>query len=353
MSAASTTLIDVFTRHKVASNLAMIMMVLSGMWAVDRINTQLDPTIQWPVVFVRATWPGASAEDIEQLIIIPIEQQLRTVDGLQEITSGSYSGVGRIRVNFTHETDLTLAVDVVKERIAQIRNFPVDMEPLIVNKDTDYEYIAAVLITGKGNLPELFNMAREFERELLDLGIDQIRFDGLPDEELAIQIPGTRLLELNTTLDKVADEIARRSSNTPAGIVGRGQGSRQLRSLDQKRDTHGFEQLEVALQGGGRLTRLGDFATITKRAKDGEPILMREGQPAIVMNLLRLSDSDAIESAETLHNWLTETRKGRHIYLRVMGREVSKTVPPSRPDFLFLMIWASHLMATICMLMMS
>ena len=73
---ASNTLIDLFTRHRVASNLAMIMMVLSGLWAVDRINTQLDPTVVFPVVYVRANWQGASAEDMEQLAVLPIEQRL-------------------------------------------------------------------------------------------------------------------------------------------------------------------------------------------------------------------------------------------------------------------------------------
>ena len=308
VTTASTTLIDLFTRHKVAANLLMIMMLLSGIWAVDRINTQLDPTVDWPIVFVRAAWQGASAEDVEQLIIVPIEQQLRTVNGVREVMSVSYSGLGRIRINFSHETDMMLAVDEVKQRIAQIRNFPVEMEPLIVSKGTDYEYVAAVLLTGQGSLPELFSMARDFERELLDRGIDQIRFDGLQDEEIAIQISGSGLLELDMTLDHVADEIARRSSNTPAGTVGRGQGSRQLRSLDQKQDVAGFEALEIALAPDGRLTRLGDISTISKRAKDGEAMLMRDGDPAIVLNLLRLSDTDAIESSRMLHDWLVETR---------------------------------------------
>ena len=51
----------------------MIMMILSGLWAVDRINKQLDPTIEQPVVQIIVNWQGASAEDIERLAILPIE----------------------------------------------------------------------------------------------------------------------------------------------------------------------------------------------------------------------------------------------------------------------------------------
>ena len=54
------TLIDLFVRHKVAPNLVMLMMILSGLWAVSQINLQLDPSVDSPVVTVRAAWPGAT-----------------------------------------------------------------------------------------------------------------------------------------------------------------------------------------------------------------------------------------------------------------------------------------------------
>ena len=72
------TIIGLFANHKVAANLIMIMMILSGLWAADRINTQLDPAIKVPIIRVAVSWEGASAEDIEQLIIAPIEQQLES-----------------------------------------------------------------------------------------------------------------------------------------------------------------------------------------------------------------------------------------------------------------------------------
>ncbi len=305
----SNSLIDVFTRHRVAANLAMVMMVLSGFWAVDRIPSQLDPPVAWPMVFINADWPGASAEDVEKLIIVPVEQQLRTVVGLQELGSISYNGGGRIRAEFSHNADMTRAHDEVKQRVAQIRNFPPDMEPILVSRATDYEYISAIQLTGAGTLAELIPLARQFEKELLARGIEYIGFEGLPEEELAVQISSSKLYELNTTLDDIAREIRTHSRNSPAGTVGRGQGARQLRSLDQKREVSDFAQLEVALQPNGRLARLGDVATIEKRPKTGQPELMREGQPAITLHLQRLVETDAIYTAQIMHDWVEETRE--------------------------------------------
>lgn len=300
---STNSIIDVFARHRVAANLAMIMMVLAGLWAADRINTQLDPSVDWPVVFVSVSWPGASAEDVEQLIVVPIEQRLANLSHLQDIHSLSRTGGGYVRIEFTFDADMTVALETVRDRIAQVRNFPPEMEPLRISRATDYEPIATLLVTTDGELSELIPLVKQFERELLAAGIDYVGFDGLPEEELAIQVGGTRLQEMGTSLDAIASQIRERSSDTPAGIVGRGQGARQLRSLDQRRDVEGFADLDIAI-GDGRLVRLGDIADIERRAKAGQPRLTRDGKPAIELELERLVDSDSIESAAVLHDWI-------------------------------------------------
>lgn len=220
----------------------------------------------------------------------------------------SYNGGAYIRVAFNHEADMTLALDGIKDRVGQIRNLPVDMEPLVISRLIDMEDIAIVLVKGPGDISELIPVVQQMERELISRGIDRIEYEGFPEEEIAIQVSSARLHELNTSLDTIAVEVNRRSTNTPAGTVGRGQGSRLLRSLDQKRNTTGFEQLEISLRSDGRLTQLGDIATITKRPKDGQVSLSREGDVAIEMHLYRSADSDAILSAEILNEWLEEIR---------------------------------------------
>ena len=300
------TLIDLFVRHKVAPNLVMIMMILSGFWAATQINTQLDPSVEWPVVTINAAWPGASAEDVEQLIVVPIEQQIANIVDLQNIYSTSVPGAANFRLEFSFDTDMTKAVDTVKDRVAQVRNYPVDMEPIVVARATDYEEIATVAISANGSLSELVPLVREMERELYSRGIERIDFDGMPEEEIAIQVSSGTLVELNTSLDQIAREVRSRSTDAPAGTIGRGQGEMQLRSLDQKRAESEFEYMEVAVQPGGRLVQLGEIAEIEKRPKVGQPELTRNGKVTIEMELLRLTSSDAILSAQILEQWKQE-----------------------------------------------
>lgn len=304
----SNNLISLFTNHKVASNLVMIMMILSGLWATGRINTQLDPSMEYPIVTLNATWPGASAEDIEQLIVIPIEQQLANMNELQSFTSTSRNGSATVVARFLFNSDISKNLDVVKNRVTQIRNFPADMEPLIIGQQTDYEEISVVTVSTDGELAELIPLVREMEDQLYARGIELIQFDGMPEEEIAIQISSEKLLELNSSLDQIASEVRQRSANAPAGTVGRRQAEMQLRSLDQKRQVSEFQQMEIALQSDGRLARLGDIAFIEKRAKVGQPELSRAGKVAIDMELYRLTKSDAILTSQIVHDWMEEVQ---------------------------------------------
>lgn len=303
-----TGIIDLFARHKVAANLVMIMMILSGLWASTRINTQLDPSVDWPGIIINATWPGASAEDVEQLIVVPIEQQLRTLVGLQQMYSTSTQGSASIRLEFTFDSDMGKIVDDVNDRIAQVRNLPADMEPVVARRGTDYENIASLLVTGGRSVSELAPLVRQFERELYAAGVDRIEFSGLPEDELAIQVSSANLMAMNTTLDSLATEVRQRSADVPAGTIARDQGEMQLRALDQRRDIYQFEQLDVRVPESGELVRLGDIAQIEKRPRAGQPVLSQNGQPAIEMNLYRITDSDAMLSAQALQAWLDDTR---------------------------------------------
>lgn len=299
-------MIEYFARHPVAANLALLMMVLLGLWTVHNIPTSLNPKVNYPAVSLDVDWPGASAEDVEQLITVPIEQSLRTTAHLVEMTSTSRLGHMHVALEFTHDADMTQAVDQIKQRIANIRNFPADMEQPVVNRIVDHELVASILVTGPGTLAELVPLARAMERDLLARGIDAIAFDGLPEQEIAIQISSQRLREMNRTLDQLADDIAGLSSNVPAGTVGRAQGSRQLRSLDQRRDVSSMEQLYV--HSGDQLVRMGNIAQIQHRARDDSVEVRRLGKPTIEMLLLRHTETDAIRAADIMKRWVAEVR---------------------------------------------
>jgi multidrug efflux pump subunit AcrB len=117
-------LIGLFAHHKVAANLLMVIMLLTGAFALDRLNVQFFPTFELDIVSVRVVWSGASAEDIEDGITNPLEQRLRTVDNLDKMTSTSSQGIASITLEFEEGVDPLLALDEVRRAVDEFRNFP-------------------------------------------------------------------------------------------------------------------------------------------------------------------------------------------------------------------------------------
>ena len=301
-------LIELFLRHRLAANLLIALMVLGGSFAFLNLNTQFFPNFQLDIISVRVVWTGASAEDVERGITDPLEQELRTVDGIREMTSTSALGVASITIEFEAGTDMTLALEQVKDRVDQQRDLPDVAETPVVTRIVRYEPVATLLVSGLDTLDELRTLGRQFERELLDRGIARVEFTGLPEDVMAIQVPTVALYETGLTLGDIAERIDGLSRDIPAGSAGRADTARQLRSLDQRREVIAFADLPLRSDPELGLVRLGQVAEIERRPRDGEVSVSVEGRPALEMQLLRTEAGDSLEAARVLQEWLQQIR---------------------------------------------
>ena len=301
-------IIGIFSNHPVAANLLMVMMLLAGAWGIRQLNTQFFPSFNIDYVSVRVVWSGASAEDIEELVTTSLEQALHDVDFVKQMTSTSSEGVSSVSLEFEEDTDMGLAVDQVKQLIDQIQNFPEAAEEPIVRKAERYEGIARLLVTGGQDISELRPLVNRFEQELLDRGIAKIFIAGLPEEQIAIEIPSYRLRELNLSLDDIGRRVAAWSRNVPVGIIGRDEISKQLRFRERRETELGFETIPIVVGDQGRRVTLGDIATIRRKPKDSQVGISYRGKPAVELRLNRTENSDSLKAAKILHKWLAETR---------------------------------------------
>ena len=300
-------LLEAFARHPVACNLLMAIMLLVGAAALTRLNVQFYPDFDIDSVTVRMIWTGATAEDVEAAITAPLERELLNLGGLKEVTSSSRQGSAQLSLKYEGGTDMVQALEEVKERVASIRNLPATAEEPVIARAVRHEPVARLLVTGPDR-HSLRPIVRRIERELLERGIARIDIGGLPPEEIAIQVPSAALRELDTSLAEIARRVAALSLDLPAGNVGRGGVSKQLRALEQQRREIGFEDLPLLSDDNGRLVTLGDVATVERRPRGSgaRTVLDGRGRPAVSLLLSRARGSSSLESARILHDWLDE-----------------------------------------------
>lgn len=299
--------IGFFVHHRVAANLVMLVMLLGGVLALTRMNMQFFPTFALDVVSVRVVWSGASAEDVEQGITDPLEQRLRSIDGLKKMTSTSAQSVSSITLEFHEGTDPMQALDDVNQQVDEFTNLPADAEEPQVTRVERYEPVARLLVYGDIDRSELRALSYRFEDELLEQGIDRVEITGLPEQQISIDVPVERLETLGLSLEQIADRVASISRDLPAGMMAQQDATRELRAVEQRRSAQAFEDIPV-LSGDRIQLRLGDIAIIRQEARDNQITLSRNGHPAAELVLQRAENGDSLESAQVLDTWLEQTR---------------------------------------------
>ena len=292
--------------HKVAANVLMLLAFVLGVIGLTRMNVQFFPTFELDVISVRVVWSGAAAEDVENGITVPLEERLKTVDGLKRMSSTSAQGVASITLELHEGTDALLALDQVRQRVDEFRNLPRDAETPEVSRVSRYEPIARLLVRG-GSVEELRPWVRRFEQELLAAGIDRVSITGLPEERIAIEIPSAALETLGLSLVQVGDRVGQVARDIPAGIAGEADGAREIRGLEQRRSADAFAPLAVLSDERG-VVRLDEIATITREPRANELALFERGDSVVELQLQRSENGHSLRAARILDGWLEKTR---------------------------------------------
>jgi len=300
-------LLGVFARHRVAANLLMVMMFLSGVIALQKLNVQFFPNFELDQISVSTVWSGASSEDIETGITIPLEQRLRSIDRLKEFTSTSATGVSGITLEFDENSNMTFALDEVKKQVDDFSNLPDDAELPKVAQLVRYESVARLLISGPSQIDELRLLARQFERELISAGIDKVDISGLPKQQIQIELAAEQIQRLGLGLGELAGRIDAASQDLPAGLIGEEDGAREIRSQNQRRTPQDFANLAIVSEADKRI-HLGDIAKIERGHLSDSSTISVDGKNALVLVLRRNENGDSLEAAEILQNWLDKTR---------------------------------------------
>ena len=294
-------------RHPVAANLIMVLIIISGLVALQRINTQFFPTFELDFIQVQVDWRGASAEDVLDAVTTPLQDVLRDVDGVRTQFSVSGEGTSAIILELRDGTDIAEATEAVKERVARVRNLPSDAREPVVTRIVRYDPIARLLLTGDVPIGDLRELARSIEDELLDRGIANIVTTGAPAQEIRIEIDQRTLLDLDLDFQGFSQLIGTLSGDQPAGDVGEADVARRLRGLDQARSVSEFAALRVPLVDGSE-ARLGDLASIDIHPRDGGVTLRQHGQPAVQLLLQRSEGEDTLAAAGILEAFLADYR---------------------------------------------
>ncbi|MCH9705031.1 MAG: efflux RND transporter permease subunit [Proteobacteria bacterium] len=298
--------IHLFASHRIAPNLLMLLMLLSGFFAIGRVEVRFFPEFERQVVNVRTSWQSASAEDVASSLLTPMENELRNVPDLKNMSSYARDGYGVVYLEFADGKDLDKAAADIRRYLDLVQSkLPSDSEAPEVQSSTRRDDVMSLSLAG-GSLAELRRLARQLEIELLRLGVVQVAISGLPPDEVQIELSRQQLQALGLTARDIGRQIANQNIDVSAGDIDGNNNSRLVRSLSQGQALQDFERLQL-LDGNGNILRLGDIATVRRYLERDNTTLFFNGKPAVEFILTRKSGGNTLDAAKSVLAWREQT----------------------------------------------
>ena len=304
-------LIDWFARNSVAANLLMALLLLGGGLAATTIVQENFPEFSLDAVEVRVRYPGASPEDVEDAIIQRIEDQVKAVEGIDRMLATAAENVGVVTVELYRGTDLDRARTDIKSEVDRITAFPDEAEEPVVAEVTNREQVLQVAVHGDVPLRVLREATQQAENDLtLKPEISYVRMDGVPDEEISIELSRNALRAHRLTLGEVSRRVREGSLDLPGGSIETTDEEITIRTEGQKYTQSQFEDIILLSRSDGTNVRLGDVGTVRDGFDQNSDLITRfNGEPAVLLNVFRTGNEQALDVEETVKSYLdTELR---------------------------------------------
>jgi multidrug efflux pump len=298
-----------FIARPVATTLLAIGAMLAGLIAFVHLPIAPLPQVDYPVISVSASLPGASPDTMASTVATPLERQLGRIAGVNEITSSSSLGSSRVTLQFDLDRDINKAAIEVQAAINAARSqlpsgMPNNPTYRKVNPaDSPVMVIAATsptLLQGK-----MYDIASSVIAQKLAQvkGVGQVTVGGSSLPAVRVELNPAALNSYGIGLDQVRNALSSTNSNRPKGVVEDGDRQWWVRANDQARSAAEYVPLIVSYRNGAAV-RVGDVAQVTDSVQDIRNSGAADGVPAVLLMIYREPNANIIETVQRVEELL-------------------------------------------------
>lgn len=293
-------LIDRFLGRKRTTILLMLVVVLFGLIARISISIESNPKIDVPFFVVTVIHEGISPEDAVQLLLLPLESELSSIEGIDSLQSFGSEGAGTVFVEFDVEADLDTALLDVREAVdkAKIKFPSTAEEPIISEQSTSDFPILQINLTGS-NVPErtLYLLAQDLQTQVEAIPLVlEADIRGEREELLEIVIDPADLAAYKITIDQLMATLQRNSRLIPAGALESGEGRISVKVPSVIEEAKDLWDLPVRVNNDVAVT-LKDVAKVSRTFKDRDNFARVNGNKTMTLNIYKRVASNEIDTA--------------------------------------------------------
>jgi multidrug efflux pump subunit AcrB len=298
-------------QNAIAANLLMVILLGGGLFTAYTMQKEVFPQYQLDVVQVSVVYPGSAPAEVEQGILRPVEEAIRGVEGIKEVTSTADEGRGEVAIELVAGTDRMKAFQDINQAVNRIRTFPDDIEEPEVQLQSNQREVMTIGLYGDTDVWTLRKQAENVRDRLLSNDeITQVEIGNVPDYMTHVEIPRNRLRKYDLTLGEVANLIAQSSEDIPAGAVETSAGEILLRMKERKQWADQYGNIELIPSETGSSVRLADLATISDGFEETGFHGKFNRQNTVDLQIYRIGDQSPLDIATAVKSVLQDAQAG-------------------------------------------
>ena len=296
----------------------MVIVISIGLLTYINIAKDAEPDIDIPFIYIGVAHQGISPEDAERLIVKPLENQLKTIEGLEDMMATAINGYGSVLLEFDIKFDKDKALGDVREKVDMVKSkLPSDAEEPVVLEFNMAE-MPTLVISLSGDIPDrtLFYHAKRLQTKIEAIpGVLEAPITGDREDLMEILVSPSKLENYNISLMDLIKSITGNNRLVAAGSIDKGQGKFSIKVPAVYESAQDVYNLVIFSSGEGTVT-LGDVAEIRKTYKDTESYARVNGKPAVALQVKKRIGENVLqinkivrEESEKYTNSLSENIK--------------------------------------------
>ncbi len=307
------------TKLSINRPLTMIMIIMTivvmGRQGYTRLQVDRMPSVDIPFVTVTVVYPGASPEDVADMVLEEIEDAVAGVSGIDEISSTANENFGLVIIQFNEGVDGNQAAIDISRKIDAIRSqLPEDAEdPTIIKADFNATSVMQILVSGQQGQDVLYRIAQDDLKPRLQAveGVASVSVSGGREREVHVETDPIKLAAYELSLGAIQQALRSENANVPAGSVDFGNQKHAIRSIGE---FTGVDEIKDIIVAGGPIINqasgknndgpvyLKDVALVSESFAKPKTVVRYNGQEGVLIDITKTSDANAIEVSENIKN---------------------------------------------------
>ncbi|RCW75257.1 multidrug efflux pump [Marinobacter nauticus] len=290
--------------------LLFLFLLLGGMAAYQVIPKESNPDVTIPMIYVSMTLEGISPEDAERLLVRPMEQELRSLEGIKEMRGTASEGHASVMLEFDAGFDPDKALQDVREKVDTARSkLPQEAdEPRVNEINVSLFPVLSVGLSGPLSERELITIARRLQDAIEAIPeVLEVEIGGDREDLLEIVVDPQVLESYGIDFDQLASLVTRNNQLVAAGSLDTGNGRMALKVPGVIETIEDVMSMPVKVDGDTVVT-FGDVAMLQRTFKDPTGFARINGEPALVLEVSKRSGANIIETIEQIRALIDEAR---------------------------------------------